>query len=200
MFPRRLIVLLPVALIKRRDILNRPLHGPAGLGIVGDGAVELLSGGCAFDAVFPFLAVKAHTGEAAVVGEHDAAVGVVPGVGLVLLEHRELDAVDGFQLIQGHAQGHGGEHVNLHQRLAAFVVGAQGGVPGPGVGQGGEAGWAETEVLLGLAVIVEGVDETLPPEDGIIVGKAVEEESASNYRWCFFSYFNWKSAYYTHTA
>ena len=138
--PRSLIILLPVTPVKRRDILNRPLHGAAGLGIVGDGAVELFSGGCALDAAFPFLAVKAHAGEAAVVGEDDAAVCVVPGVGLVLLEDWELDAVDGFQLIQRHAQGHGGEHVDLYQRLAAFVVRAQRGVPGPGGGQGGEAG------------------------------------------------------------
>lgn len=138
--PRSLIILLPVTPVKRRDILNRPLHGAAGLGIVGDGAVELFSGGCALDAAFPFPAVKAHTGEAAVVGEDDAAVGVVPGVGLVLLEDGELDAVDGLQLVQGHAQGHGCEHVDLHQRLAAFVVSAQGGIPSPGRGQGGEAG------------------------------------------------------------
>lgn len=146
--PRSLIVLLPVTLIKRRDILNRPLHGAAGLGVVGDGAVELFSGGCALDAVFPFPAVKAHAGETAVVGEDDAAVCVVPGVGLVLLEHGELDAVDGFQLVQGHTQGHGGEHVDLHQCLAAFVVGAQGGVPGPGGGQGGESGGAEAGILF----------------------------------------------------
>lgn len=146
--PRSLIILLPVTPVKRRDILNRPLHGAAGLGIVGDGAVELFSGGCALDAAFPFPAVKAHTGEAAVVGEDDAAIGVVSGVGLVLLEHRKLDAVDGFQLIQRHTQGHGGEHIDLHQRLAAFVVGAQGSVPGPGGGQGGEAGGAEAGVLF----------------------------------------------------
>lgn len=146
--PRRLIVLLPVTPVKRRDVLNRPLHGAAGLGVVGDGAVELLSGGRALDAAFPFPAVKAHAGEAAVVGEDDAAVCVVPGVGLVLLEHGELDAVDGFQLIQRHTQGHGGEHVDLHQCLAAFVVGAQGGVPCPGGGQGCKTGRAETGILL----------------------------------------------------
>lgn len=146
--PRSLIILLPVTPVKRRDILNRPLHGAAGLGIVGDGVVELFSGGRALDAAFPFPAVKAHAGEAAVVGEDDAAVCVVPGVGLVLLEHGELDAVDGFQLIQRHTQGHGGKHIDLHQRLAAFVVGAQGGVPGPFRSQSGEAARAEAGVLL----------------------------------------------------
>ena len=146
--PRRLIVLLPVTPVKRRDVLNRPLHGAAGLGVVGDGAVELLSGGRALDAAFPVPAVKAHAGEAAVVGEDDAAVCVVPGVGLVLLEDGELDAVDGFQLIQRHTQGHGGEHIDLHQCLAAFVVGTQGGVPGPFRSQSGEAARAEAGVLL----------------------------------------------------
>ena len=174
--PRRLVVLLPVASIKRRDILNRSLYRPAGLGVVGDGAVELLSGGGTLDAAFPFLAVEAHAGEAAVSGEDDAAIGVVPGVGLVLLEHRELDAVDGFQLIQGHAQGHGGKHVDLHQRLAAFVVGAQGGVPGPGGGQSGEASWAETGILLRPAIIVERFVKAVMPKIRIIASETIKKE------------------------
>ena len=81
--------------------------------------------------VFKGLATDADAGEAAVVGEGDAAVGVVPGGRLVLLEHRELDAVDGLKLIQRHAQRHGREHIDLHEGLTAFEVGAERGSPRP---------------------------------------------------------------------
>ena len=98
-FPCRFIILLAIAAVEGGDVLDGALDGAAGLGVVGDGAVELLVGGGALDTAFPFLAVEAYAGEATVVGEDDAAVGVIPGVGLVLLENGELDAVDGFQLI-----------------------------------------------------------------------------------------------------
>ena len=77
--------------------------------------------------VFKGLAADADAGEAAVVGEGDAALGVVPGIRLVLLEHRELDAVDGLELIQRHAQRHSREHIDLHEGLTALVVGTEGG-------------------------------------------------------------------------
>ena len=43
---------------------------------------------------FAALARKADTNEALAVGEDDAVVMVIPGVPLVTLHHRELDAVD----------------------------------------------------------------------------------------------------------
>lgn len=58
-------------------------------------------------------------------GEDDAPALVVPGIGLVLAHHRELDAVDGQQFVQGQAEGLGDQDVDLEQRLAAGVVGAQ---------------------------------------------------------------------------
>ena len=72
------------------------------------------------------LAREAHAGEALGGGEDDAAVGVVPGVGLVLAHDRELDSVDGEELVKGEAESLGGENVDLDQRLAAGVVGTEG--------------------------------------------------------------------------
>ena len=46
------------------------------------------------------LAGEADAGEALGGGEDDAAVGVVPGVGLVLAQDGELDAVDGQELVE----------------------------------------------------------------------------------------------------
>lgn len=97
--PRRLIVLFAVAPVKRGDILDGALHWAARLGIVGDGAIELLPGRSALDLSFPGLAVEAHTCEAAVCCEHDAPIGVLPGVGLIALQDRELDAVNGLELV-----------------------------------------------------------------------------------------------------
>ena len=49
-----------------------------------------------------------------------------------LVQDGELDAVDGAQLVEGEAEGHGGEYVDFDEGLAAGVVGAEGDVAGPG--------------------------------------------------------------------
>ena len=84
------------------------------------------------------LSGQADADEALAGGEDDAAVLVIPGVGFVLAHHRELHAVDGEQLFQGEAQGLGDEDVDLHQRLAASVVAAQGVMALPLGGEVGE--------------------------------------------------------------
>lgn len=135
-------------------VFDGAVDGAAGEGVVGDGTGEdVTGGGVAEDAVpggrgalggvedagaLPLGAGEAHIGEAAVVGKDNAAMGVVPSVGFVALEDGELDTVDGLELVQGHAQGHGREDIDLHQGLPPLVVGPQGGVPGPGIGEGGE--------------------------------------------------------------
>ena len=52
-----------------------------------------------------------------------------------MLHHRELDAVDEQQFVEGQAQGLGDQDVDLHQGQAAGIVGAQGAVAGPGAGE-----------------------------------------------------------------
>ena len=84
------------------------------------------------------LAGEADAGEALGSGEDDAAVGVVPGVGLVLAQDGELDAVDGQELVEGQAEGDGGEDVDLDEGLPAGAVGAEGVLPAPFRGEGGE--------------------------------------------------------------
>ena len=84
------------------------------------------------------LAGEADAGEVLGGGEDDAAVGVVLGVGFVLAHDGELDAVDGQELVEGQAEGHGGEDVDLDEGLAAGVVGAEGVLPSPFGGEGGE--------------------------------------------------------------
>jgi len=63
------------------------------------------------------LAGEADAGKA--LGENDAARRVVPGVGLVRTEDGELDAVDSEEFVEGEAEGHGGEDVNLDEGLTA---------------------------------------------------------------------------------
>ena len=95
-------------------------------------------GGCVAGVALDGLAGEADAGEALGGGEDDAAVGVVPGVGFVLAHDGELDAVDGQELVEGQAEGHGGEDVDLDEGLAAGVVGAEGVLPSPFGGEGGE--------------------------------------------------------------
>ena len=47
---------------------------------------------------FPFLALAAYTVESLGTGEDDVALGIIPGVVLVLLEHWELDGIDKLQV------------------------------------------------------------------------------------------------------
>lgn len=74
--------------------------------------------------IFPLRAGEAYTGQAAVIGKGDATVGIVPGISFIALQYRELDAVNSFELLQGHAQCHGGKYVNFYQSLPPLVVGA----------------------------------------------------------------------------
>ena len=80
---------------------------------------------------------------------------VVPGVALVLLHHRELHAVDQQQFVQRQAQGLGHQHVDLHQRHAAGVVGAQGAVALPVGVRSGEEVLRQARVV-GLAPAAVG--------------------------------------------
>ena len=69
------------------------------------------------------------------VGEDDAAVLVIPSVPLVALHHRERDAVDELQLFKVHSQRLRHQYVDLHQRHAPGVIGAQRTVTRPLRGQ-----------------------------------------------------------------
>ena len=84
------------------------------------------------------LAGEADAEEALGGCEDDAAVGVVPNVGFVLAHDGELDAVDREELGEGQAEGRGGEDIDLDESLAAGVVGAEGALPSPFGGEGGE--------------------------------------------------------------
>ena len=114
-------------------VVDRPGSPGGGVPGVGVGVAEGVAG-VALDG----LAGEADAGEALGGGEDDAAVGVVPGVGFVLAHDGELDAVDGQELVEGEAEGHGGEDVDLDEGLAAGVVGAEGVLPSPFGGEGGE--------------------------------------------------------------
>ena len=103
------------------------------------------------------LAGEADAGEALRGGEDDAAVGIVPSVGFVLTHDGELDAVDGEELVEGQAEGHGGKDVDLDEGLASGVVGAESVLPSPFEGEGGEV-VRQAEVLLGPGIGTECVD------------------------------------------
>jgi hypothetical protein len=124
----------------RRLVGDRALHRAAGEGVIQDRAADaagvhvldvlpadLFVGSSAFA-----LAGEADAGEALAGGEDDAAVLVVVGVAFVLLHHGELHAVDGDQFIEGKIEGLVHQHIDLHQGLAAGVVGPEGAIPLPG--------------------------------------------------------------------
>lgn len=142
-----------------------PAEGLAGFvagWLVGVGVglgVEAVAGAF-FEVGFDGVAGEADADESFAGGEDDAAVLVVPGVGFVLAHDGELDAVDGEQFIEGHAEGLGDEYVDFEQGLAADVVGAHGVVALPVWGELAE------EVLrqhFGTGVIAVGLDAPLLP-------------------------------------
>lgn len=114
--------------------------------------------GAFFEVGFVGVAGEADADESFAGGEDDAAVLVVPGVGFVLAHDGELDAVDGEQFVEGHAEGLGDEHVDFEQGLAAGVVGAQGVVALPVWGElAEEALWQH----FGTGVVAVGLDAPL---------------------------------------
>ncbi len=127
----------------------------------------------------PFaFAGESDTAEALAVGEDDAAIHVVPGVPLVLLHHRELHAEDGDQFIEGEPEGLGHQHIDLHQGLAADIVGAQSAFALPGGGEVAEEAVGQAGIVFGPALLAEAVIPAFAPEIGVMGGEAVEGESS----------------------
>ncbi len=125
--PRPPIILHPIALVKRCAVGHL---FPVGEFTFGDGVFVGFAGGQVADAV-PVGAVETHAGQALAAGEHDVAPLVVPGVVFVLLQHRELHAVDQDQLLQRQTQSHGRDHVDLYQSLTTLIPVAQRRAPRP---------------------------------------------------------------------
>ena len=170
--PDRGIVIFTVAFIEGCKVGDGALVGTAGRGVVGDGALDGLAGMEVFDLV-PLGAGETDAGEPFAAGEDDAAVLVVPGVVFVLAQHRELDAVDGAEFFQGQPQGHGRQHVDLHQRLPPLIVGAQGAGALPLWGEVDESAVVQPGVVLGPAFFGEGVVPAFLPEFGVVGGETV---------------------------
>jgi len=101
---------------------------------------------------------------------------VVPGVAFVLLHHRELHAVDGDQFIKAELEGLGHQHIDLHQGLAAGVIGAQGAIALPGGGVVAEEAVGQAGIVFGPALLLEGVVPEFAPEIGVVGGEAVEAQ------------------------
>ena len=112
------------------------------------------------------LAGEANATEDVAGGEDDAAVLVVPGVVFDLLHHRELHAVDGDQFIEGEAEGLGHQHIDLHQGLAAGVVGSQGAIALPGGGEVAEEAVGQAGIVIGPALLAVAVIPAFAPEIG----------------------------------
>lgn len=77
--PDGFVVGFAVAAVEGGDVFDCAFYGAAGHGVVGDGAVELFTGGGVLD-FFPFGAGIAYADEATIVREYDTAVGIVPGI------------------------------------------------------------------------------------------------------------------------
>ena len=129
--PCGLVVLLTVTAVKGGNILNGTLHRTAGHGVIHDRAIEFLTGRSILHVQLKLFPVETNPHETTVVGKGDSTVGIIPSICLIALQHRELDAVDSFQLLQRHAQSHCCQDINFHQSLTALVVCAQRGIPSP---------------------------------------------------------------------
>lgn len=70
----------------------------------------------------PFLAVAANAGEAFRTGEYDVAFLIVPCVGLVLLEDRELNGVNHLKVFKAQPECHCRNDVNLYQCLTTLEI------------------------------------------------------------------------------
>lgn len=103
--PCGLVVLLTVTAVKGGNILNGTLHRTAGHGVIHDRAIEFLTGRSILHVQLKLFPVETNPHETTVVGKGDSTVGIIPSICLIALQHRELDAVDSFQLLQRHAQG-----------------------------------------------------------------------------------------------
>lgn len=178
--------MLAVALGEGGGVGDGSFYWAGGEGGVGDGAL----GGAGLEvfdvvpadgfAVFGFgVAGEADAGEAFAVGEDDAAVLVIPGVGLVLAHDGELDAVDGLELFEGEAEFAGDEDVELDQRPAAGEVAAQGAIPPPLGRQLPEKVRVEARIVAIPALGAEALVPTFRPELGVVRGEAVEGEGAA---------------------
>jgi len=95
-----------------------------------------------------------------------------------LLHHRELHAVDGDQFFESELEGLGHQHIDLHQGLAAGVIGSQGAIALPGGGEVGEERVGQAGILFGPALLAKGFIPALAPEIGVVGGEAVEGEGA----------------------
>ena len=136
------------------------------------------------------LAWEADAREALGGGEDGAAVGVVPGISLVLAQDGELDAVDCEELVEGQVEGLGGEDVDLDQGLAPGKVGAERDVAVPCRGQPGEEGRREAGVgtcpgvglervdMLSRRVMGEGGSAELLPQFRVVDCQAGQAQSA----------------------
>lgn len=97
--PSDLVVFFAVASIEWGDVFDRALHWAAELRVVFDRAVELCALRRVFQLVVPRLAIDAYAHQAAVVRKRDAAVGIVPRIGFVALQHGELDPIYRLELL-----------------------------------------------------------------------------------------------------
>ena len=154
--PDGFVVSFPVAAVEGGLVNDGALPGAAGEGVVGDGAGDVATFHV-FDGL-PFGAGKTHPGEPFACRENDTAVLVIPGVGLILAKDRELGLVDCLEFLQGEPQCHACEYVDFHKRLAPFIVGAQGTVPGPLGREIGEFGIAQARVVFGPRLLVEKIN------------------------------------------
>jgi len=89
--PGSFVILFAVAAIERRDILYRAFNRAARLSVVGDSACK--RAGRRVFYLFPFRAAIVDSCEAAVVGENDATVTVVPCIRFVAMQYGELNTV-----------------------------------------------------------------------------------------------------------
>ena len=128
------------------------------------------------------LARQAHAGQALGRGEDDTAVAVVPGIGLVLAHDRELDTVDGLQLLQAQAQGPGHQHVYLHQGLPPGIVRAQGALPLPVGCQAAKKLSGRRASPLEPGLLRHLFREALLPQGRIVRGQAGQQQGPHHER------------------
>ena len=169
--PDDFVVFSPAAAVKGGFVGDGSFHRAAKYGVVDDGVGD--GAGLHVLDVVPFWPGKADSGKAFRAGEDDAAILAVPGVRLILAHDWKLYPVNGFQLFKGQTEGHGGEHINLHQSLTASVVGTQGVVSLPGRSEIGKEGVGEARIRFGPEVVLKVILPALLPEVGVVGGETI---------------------------
>ena len=129
--PYYIVIIFPVAPVVRRCTGDFSFHRSSRHGVIDDRPLNRSF--LHFFDIFPsqrFILIfisdsrETHPGKSFGYGKYDTPVSVIPCIRFVLPHHRELHPVNGFKLIEGEPQRHGGKNIDFHQNMPPGIVGS----------------------------------------------------------------------------